>query len=454
MSAINQYIDLYRAHHAIIEQHSRPVINDRRETALNTLLNSCLPRRGDEGYKYTDVNEMFLPDLGVNITRVPFHADVARAFKCDVPNISTSQIIITNDMLQETRGLDLLPDGVTVCTFARAETECPGVLERYYGMIADNGSPAVALNTLLCQDGILIHVARGVHCQRPIQLVNLLAASVPMLVSRRLLIVLEQDAECTLLTCDHTHAQSVASTISQVTEIDLAPGSSLRFYTLEESNATTSRISTVQARVDTMARLALSPIILTSGRSRSNINVELNGRQADCRIYGLATTSDTQIADISSTLKHNAPHCTSDQLIKYVADGDSRAAFEGLIRVEYGSHHTEAYQNNRNIVASPTARIHTRPQLEIYCDDVKCSHGAATGMLDADALFYMQSRGIPREQARSMLMQAFMCDILDKVTLEPLRDRLRHLIERRLATMADTDTTADGRALCDRCGAC
>lgn len=449
-----QYTDLYEGMRHTIDAHSPSALNAMRAEAAALLRHTPLPRRGDEGYRYSDIAGMLEADLGVNAGRVPFSTDVARAFKCDVPNISAAMCVITNDTVDARRGLELLPPGVTVCAMSQAPDVLPGVLERYYGRISPATDAPSALNTMLAQDGVLVHVARGVDCERPIQLVNLLAATVPMLVVRRVLVVLEDDARCTLLSCDHTLAQSTPSTLSETVEIDLAPGSELRYYDLEESNAVTSRIATVHARVDEGASLSMSPVILTCGSTRLNITVELNAAHARCRLYGLATTSARECADISSTVLHNAPRCTSDQLVKYVADGESRAAFEGLIRVDYGAHHTEAYQNNRNIVASPDARVHTQPQLEIYCDDVKCSHGAATGMLDARALFYMQSRGIPRDKARSMLMQAFMSDILDKISLEPLRDRLRHLVERRLSTHDDTATTADGRALCERCGAC
>lgn len=449
MSAVSQYLDLYRTERATINAHSPATLNARRPEAAGVLEHHDLPRRGHEGYQYTDVESMFAPDLGVNINRVAFHTDVAREFKCAVPNISTVMCVTTNDTLDVTRGLERLPQGVTVCTMSEAAIRMPDVLERYYGTIADIHAPEVALNTLMAQDGILVHVARQTRCERPIQLVNILAASVPMLVVRRLLIVLEQDAECTILTCDHSHAQTSASTLSEVTEIDLAPGASLRLYELEESNDATRRDANTFARVDASASLTVAPVVSSTGLTRDNITVELNGPGADYCLYGLATTSGSQLADINSRVMHHAPRCTSDQLVKYVADNQSRAAFEGLIKVSPGAHHTEAYQNNRNIVASPHARIHTEPQLEIYCDDVKCSHGAATGMLDARALFYMQARGIPRDEARAMLMQAFMNDVLEHITLDVLRERLRMLVERRLSTLATDATTP-----CGHCGTC
>ncbi|MDE6038656.1 MAG: SufD family Fe-S cluster assembly protein, partial [Paramuribaculum sp.] len=130
-------------------------------------------------------------------------------------------------------------------------------------------------------------------------------------------------------------------------------------------------------------------------------------------------------------LRHLAPRCTSNQLFKYVLDGQSVGAFGGRILVTPQAKFTDAAQTDRNLLASPDARMHAKPQLEIYNDDVKCSHGATTGQLDAEALFYMRTRGIPEAEARNMLMQAFMADVIDAVAMEELRDRLRHLVERR-----------------------
>ena len=136
-------------------------------------------------------------------------------------------------------------------------------------------------------------------------------------------------------------------------------------------------------------------------------------------------------ADNSSNVNHRAAHCRSSQLFKYVLDDQSTGAFEGSILVSPEAPYTEAYQSNRNMLASQQARMHTKPQLEIYNDEVKCSHGATTGQLDASALFYMRSRGISEKEARLMLMQAFMADVIETVRMEGLRDRLRHLVEKR-----------------------
>jgi Fe-S cluster assembly protein SufD len=445
MNALQQYIDLYQQNRQLINDNAPTQLNQLRDEALDTLSHSRLPKRGDEGYEMSDIEAMFAPDLGINLARIPFNADIAAAFKCDVPNISTLLGVVANDIFRPTEALlKRLPDGMVVTSFSEAAKLMPQVLESYYAKVANSQDATIALNTLLAQDGILVYVPRGVQCEKAIQLVNLLHTPTSMLVARRMLIVLEENASCRILNCDHTVNTNNSDTSLGVVEIVLKRGASLEWYDIEEANSLTSKCSHIAAQLDNDASLRINTTILTCGKTRNSIRVNLAGEHASCHIAGMAFADHEQVADTSATVIHSAPRCDSDQLFKYVIDGQARGSFEGLILVKQDSHHTAAYQNNKNIVCSPQARMHTRPQLEIYCDDVKCSHGAATGQLDERAMFYMRSRGIPEKEARTMLTQAFMADVIDTVSLEPLRDRLRHLVEKRLTLGLDS-------ASCDNC---
>jgi Fe-S cluster assembly protein SufD len=167
------------------------------------------------------------------------------------------------------------------------------------------------------------------------------------------------------------------------------------------------------------------------GTTRNGYDIDIVGDGCETLLAGMAIGTDRQHVDNCSNINHRASHCHSSQLFKYVLDDESTGAFEGSILVAPNATYTEAYQSNRNLLASTSAKMHTKPQLVIYNDEVKCSHGATTGQLDAAALFYMRSRGISEKEARLMLMQAFMVDVIDTVRMEGLRDRLRHLVEKR-----------------------
>lgn len=432
MNALNQYLTLYRDHSADIDLHSTDVLNRRRANALSQLESAGrLPERGDEGYEKTSVNEMFAPDFGVNIERYELPADVAGSFRCGVPNLSTLLGIVVNDRFAATPTLlNNLPDGVTVCSLATAARQHPELVARYYDTIADRRA---ALNTLLCQDGVFIHVAPGVRVDKAIQIVAIFDTAFPLMAARRVLVVAEEGSSLAVLKCDHTRPDSRECLSNEVVEIFVGKNAQVQWHDIEESSAATSRYSLLFARQDSGSELTVSAATLTNGTTRNEFHLDVAGEHTSTRLYGMAIGSERQHIDNASDVRHAAPHARSSQLFKYVLDNAAVGAFEGGIEVCPGAHHIEAYQSNRNIVASEHARMHTKPQLLIYNDDVKCSHGATTGQIDERALFYMQTRGIPRHEARRMLMQAFMADVIESITLEPLRTRLHHLVECRFA---------------------
>lgn len=446
MSALSQYIELFDSHRATIEAKSAEVMNLCRQEARNRLEGKKLPQKGTEGYEKTSIEDMFAPDFGVNINRVNIPVDVSLSFKCDVPNMSTIMAFVVNDSFVPSSTLhNKMPQGVIIDSLAKVATENPQLVSRYYNQLADNDNEAVALNTMLAQDGVMIYVPRGVVMERPIQLVNIFNSAAPLMGVRRLVIVVEEGAKAQLLICDHTQNSEYRYLSSQVIEAFVGQNASLDIYDIEESSDTTSRYSQLYARQERDSQLIVNGVTLTGGVTRNDYHIELVGDNCTSTLGGMAIGSGHQHIDNNSDVRHLSAHCNSNQLFKYVLDEESTGAFEGAIYVAPGAQFTEAYQSNRNLLASKSARMHTKPQLEIYNDDVKCSHGATTGQLDADALFYMRSRGIPEQEARTMLMQAFMVDVIDMVKMEGLRDRLRHLVEKRFygqqASCADCGVT-------------
>lgn len=435
MNALEQYIQLYREHAETVNAHGAPALNALRTRALEALEKAGrLPDKSDEGFSRTSVNDMFAPDFGVNIKRVAMGADVAASFHCGVPNLSTLMAVVANDRFMATNTLrQNLPEGVTVCSLKEAAVAMPEVVEKYYGHAADMQKPGTALNTLLVQDGVFVHVAAGVQLERAIQVVSILNCPQPMLAVRRFLVVVERGAKVDILKCDHTQSGSAQALSSEVCEIFAAEGARVGWYDIEESDPTTGRYCQVYARQERDSQLNVCAATLTNGTTRNEFVINLDGQHTETSLHGMAIGSGKQSIDNSSQVYHHADAGHSRQLFKYVLDDDASGAFEGDIEVCRGARFVEAYQNNRNMLASKGARMHATPTLLIYNDDVKCSHGSATGQLDANALFYMRTRGIPESTARRMLMQAFMSDVVDAIALEPLRDRMRHLVECRFA---------------------
>lgn len=429
MAALNQYLDLFRTSWKSLNEHSPQVLNEMRDEAFRSLaMAGRLPVHSDEGYEKTSIEEMFAPDFGVNVNRVNIPVDIAATFRCDVPNISTLMAVVVNDRFVPTATLQKnLPEGVTVCSLRDADPEL------LLGAMVSDGSIALDFNSLLLQDGVLIHVRKGVKVSKPIQLVDIFSSTVPLLGVRRVVVFAQDNAEVAIVKCDHTQSAGVQFASAEIVQVYCGKNARVDWYDIEESTPDTSRWCRFIARQEDRSELNICVSTLTNGKTRNEFNIEVAGSRCQTHLSGMAIGSERQHIDNASQLTHLGNNCHSNQLFKYVLDDDAQGAFEGSIEVAHNARFNEAYQSNRNLLASGGARMHSKPQLLIYNDDVKCSHGASTGQLDANALFYMRQRGIPLEEARKMLMQAFMVDVIDSIRLESLRDRLRHLVEVRFS---------------------
>ena len=385
-----QYIDLFSQCEAMICQHSCEVMNAPRAAAFADFERLGFPTREDEKYKYTDISKLFEPDYGLNLKQLDIPVNPYDVFKCDVPNMSTSLYFVVNDAFYDkVLPKSHLPEGVLWGSLRQLATEHPELVKKYYGHLADTEKDGVtALNTALAEDGVLLYVPSGVVVERPIQLVNILRSDVNLMVNRRVLIVLEDGAQARMLVCDHAMDASGSNVL-------------------------------------------LNGMTLTGGTTRNSVNVTLAGEGAEINLCGMVIADKNQHVDNHTAIDHAVPRCTSNELFKYVLDDQATGAFAGLVLVRPGAQHTSSQQTNRNLCATREARMYTQPQLEIYADDVKCSHGATVGQLDDAALFYMRQRGIPMHEARLLLMFAFVNEVIDTIRLDALRDRLHLLVEKR-----------------------
>lgn len=434
MGALDQYLALWQEHGELIDSKAPEALNRLRASAASSLIEQGLPTLRDEDYRHTDLERILSPDYGVNVGRVRIEVNPSQTFRCDVPMLSTSLFLIVNDAFAETAGCrEKLPEGVDVMSLAAYARMNPDFIVGHYGRLADMSNPIVALNTLLCQDGIVVRVRKGVKVEPTIQIVNIFNNTAALLAARRVLIIMEEDSEAKVLVCDHTQTPDVDFCSVQVVEVFAGAGSRLDYYDLEESTRRTSRLSSLWLRQEAGSDVLLDAMTLYNGTTRNEFLTRFAGRHARLRMLGMGIEDDTRRLDTYSKISHDVPDCNTDELFKYTVDDEAMGAFAGLIYVAEGASKTEAYQSNRNLVGSDSAKMHSKPQLEIYNDDVKCSHGTAIGQLDEKQLFYMMTRGISEDQARFMLKQAFMSDVIDGISLQPLRDRLKLMVERRFA---------------------
>ena len=433
MKSTQSYIDVFNKNRALVERGSAGVMNSLRGAALDSLSKHGLPHNKLEEYLHTDVSGWFEPDWGMNLARLDMQVDFAQAFKCSVPNLSTRLFFLANDAFasSDTAARSVLTEGVFAGSLKDAALNHPELIQEFYGKLADMDKPGIAaINTLFAQDGFLLYVPDGVTVEKPIQLITLLSSKVDLMVNRRILIVLGRGSQAKLLLCDHALAANKYLT-TQVIEVFAGQDSSLELYDLEETHSVNLRVSELYISQEASSRVAVDNLTLHNGQTRNTVVVTMNGRGAELSLNGVAITDKSQHVDNMTFVDHRVSDCTSSELFKYVLDESSTGSFAGKVLVREGAQNTSSQQTNRNICLTREARMFTQPQLEIYADDVKCSHGATVGQLDEKALFYMRQRGIPQDEARMMLMLAFVGEVIGKVELEPLRDRLYRLVEKR-----------------------
>lgn len=439
MGSIDQYLQFYADHRDLVVNGSCAPLNEHRDVAAAQLREQGLPTRRDERYKYTDVEEAFAPDYGVNLNRIRPKQDPYVEFKCNVPNLSTSLFFVVNDVPCKAPECSraLLPEGVVVCSLKEAGEKHPEILERYYNRAAATdrdfrtGHDGVTLlNTMLVQDGLLVYLPAGTSLKAPIQIVNMAVASREMMSVRRLLIVAEEGACGAVLICDHAEG-TARSLTTEVTEVYAGKDAQVDLYSIEETNEQNTRFSTIYVEQSQGSRVNYDGVALTCGTSRNRLDVRLRGEGARTELYGAVIADKQQRVDNNILVEHLAPQCTSDMLYKCVLDEQSVGAFAGKVYVAPGAQQTASEQTNANLCASPSARAFSQPMLEIYADDVKCNHGSTIGKLDESALFYMRQRGIPEDEARLLLQHAFINEVLRHVKIEHLHDRLSQLVELR-----------------------
>ena len=421
MGSEKQYIDLYRETAGMIKSHSAGVLNGVRDKAFEDFCRQGFPSRKVERYRYTDMSKLFEPDYGLNLNRLEIPINPYEAFKCDVPNLSTSLYFVVNDAFY-TKQLPKteLPDGVIVDSLCRVATENPGLIERYYARMAKTEDDAItALNTMLAQDGLLVYVPKNVKLDRAVQVINILRSDVDLMVNRRVLIILEQGAEAKFLFCDDS-ADDRHFLTTQVIEA-----------CLEETHVKNTRVSNVYIEQQAYSRVNHNVITLHNGVTRNKLDLVFKGEGAECFANGCVIADKTQRVDNNTLIDHQVPHCTSNELYKYVLDDDAVGAFAGRVLVRHDAQKTNSQETNNNLVAAKTARMYTQPELEIYADDVKCAHGCTVGQLNDAAMFYMRQRGISEKEAKLLLEFAFVNEVIDKMELAPLRERLHILVEKR-----------------------
>ncbi len=427
----NQYIGFFTSERETIDASCPELLNAYRDKAFEDFKEKGFPTYKSEEYKHTDIETLLSSDLGFYLKKEEKYKP-EDVFKCSVYNMSSHQHYMVNGWFYETSTSKGLPNGVFSGSLNVFAEKYPELFTKYYNtQAAEKGDGLSSFNTMFVQDGYVLYIPKNIIIENPIQLTNIFNSKVNTLINRRILIVLEEGAQAKILSCDHTNSLDVIAAKTQVTEIFVGKGATFDFYELEESTQKTIRLSSTFVEQGASSNIMFNEITLSNGVTRNNTQIDFRGENAEAHIVGMAIVDKKQRIDNHTTINHHVPHCLSNELFKYVIDEEALGVFSGKILVAPNAQKTQSYQTNRNLLLANESRVYSKPQLEIYADDVKCSHGMTTGQLDENALFYLRSRGINKEEARILMMFAFTDDVIESIRIETLRERLRMLVEKR-----------------------
>ena len=334
-----------------------------------------------------------------------------------------------------------LPEGVKAGSLATALSADPAAVEPHLARHASyQGHPFVALNTAFIQDGAFVSIPKGRVVEKPIHMLFVSTPSFGSAHDRRGKAIVSHPRNL-ILAGDDSQAMIVESYIglnnalyftNVVTEIVAGENAVVAHYKLQRESEEAFHISTVQASLNHSSNFSSHSIDLGGALVRNDVNAVLDGKGIECTLDGLYMVAGRQHVDNHTRIDHVKPHCSSRELYKGVLGGRSKGVFNGKIYVHKDAQKTDAKQTNKNLLLSEDAVINTKPQLEIYADDVKCTHGTTIGQLDQEAIFYLRSRGIDLEAARGLLTYAFASEMIGRIKVEPVRAQLEHLLLARL----------------------
>ncbi len=435
-----QFQDLESLLTAQFEQHSEriaegdtPAMKSLRMKHFEAFKAVGFPDSSHEKWRFTDIESALNQDFCHELSASRSDRNIEELFRCEVHNFRSEIISVLNGWYHSENGpLFTNEDGVIYGSVKAAKIAYPELFDARYGHLAHGTANSfVNLNTAMVQDGVFIYVPKGVEASRTLQIIKMIDRDENVFVQNRQLIILEEGSKLSLMHCDDSinHHTSLVNT---VTEVFVGKNAHFELYKLQNLNDASGLINNTFISQEAGSNVRTNTLTFNCGMIRNNIEVALNGPGAHADVLGLYLMDKQQHVDNQIRILHNAAHCTSNELFKGILDDEATAVFNGYIYVKRDAQKTNAYQNNKNILLKPTARINTMPFLEIYADDVKCSHGATIGQLDQEAMFYLRSRGISQSNARLLLMYAFAADVINMINIEGLKSRIDDMVKKRL----------------------
>ncbi|PIQ26436.1 MAG: Fe-S cluster assembly protein SufD [Bacteroidetes bacterium CG18_big_fil_WC_8_21_14_2_50_41_14] len=409
-------------------------VTEARMLAFEAFRKTGLPGRLNEKWRNSKFDQVSEQSYEVVSSKPTYTQKVNEIFQCSIHGFTTQVEALLNGWYytSEKKTLRTMDNGVVIGSIQTAQKEVPELFERHFGKIAKYNLHGYShINTAFFNDGLFIYVPDQVHVEESIQLIKMVNDTQKLMINSRNLVILGKNSHLSLMHCDDS-VNHQSSMINTVTEIFIGENASLDLYKLQNINNHTFLINSTSVVQQRNSRLKVNVITLNGGAIRNELNVDLQGEGAEADLNGIYLMDKKQQVDNQVFVNHAVPNCNSSELFKGVLDDESSAIFNGFVLVGRDAQKTNAFQRNNNILMTSTAKVDTMPFLEIYADDVKCSHGATIGQLDHDALFYLMQRGICKRDARLLLMYAFAAEVADKIDIQPLRVSIEDMVKKRL----------------------
>ena len=430
LPAIDHFVADFRNRAASLPGSATPWVERMRRLALEQFAERGFPSPHEEDWKYTNVEPIARHQFKTRPRAIPSVSAEEVARLSFGERGSTHLLVFVDGVFAPALSrLGALPGGAVVASLAQILAQEPARVEPFLAHSAAQ-TPFAALNTAFCSEGVVILVPRGVAIESPIHLLYL-TTSADGVTHPRTLVVAEEGAQATVIE-HHNGPDGTTYFSNAVTQLQLGANASIEHYKLQSEGDRAFHVAAIQSRLDRDSRYRSHSIALGAALARTDIAATLGGAGCECTLNGLYLARDSQLVDHHALIDHAKPHGTSRVFYRGILDGAARGVFAGRVLVQKGAQKTDAHLANHNLLLSQNAEVDTKPQLEIYADDVKCGHGTTIGQLDENMLFYLRSRGISRDLAGALLVYAFAHDVIGRIAFVPLRERLEEALLARL----------------------
>lgn len=398
---------------------ANPALSEIQEKAINAFNDVGLPDKKVEDYKYTNM-KLYLNDEFAPVT------ELAKVKKSDIAHLfikgHATFVMINGICSEELSQVDNLPEEVTADHIFDALAKGNKIATKHFDkQVEELATPLAMLNTGLALSGLFLSVPAKYHCKVPVHILNISTSEKKLIASPRHLVHVGNSGVLTVVESYYSLNNGGKTFTNSVTEVVLEEQATLNMYTIQDEDANASQHNIHEISVGKGGKLNSTVITLNGGMVRNDLNVLLHGEYAEIHLHGLFALQGNNHTDNHTLVEHFAPNCFSNELYKGIIADTASGVFNGKIYVHSEAQKTNAYQSNKNVLLGDKSSINTKPQLEIYADDVKCTHGTSTGRLNEEALFYLQSRGLNKDLARKVLLQAFANEVVDTIKDEELK---------------------------------